>query len=216
MVYDAEIFARKLSETFLLSRVQGLWQVASPLNLLLGHRDRLIVNHMVFVLLGLYLCTISSPLSTVFYVSWMAGFGLASVFDHGCVLVLASAQVQRLWWVFSLTILLVQLYYLPQFMFLRIISGLSWFFSLNWICSLDCIVFADCFLQQTTLFSSLFFYILDCIVFVSFWNSLDCNKVFCMVFISSWGDIYVMFNLIPAHFIVLSLAHSCEEVWFAI
>jgi len=77
-------------------------------------------------------------------------------------------------------------------------------FSFKLVCSLDCIVFADCFLQRTTLFSSLFFYILDCIIFVSFWNSLDCNKVFCMVFISSWGDIYVMFNLIPAHFIVLS------------
>ena len=33
---------------------------------------------------------------------------------------------------------------------------------------------------------------------------LDCNKVFSMVCISSWGDILVIFNLIPAHFIVFS------------
>ena len=64
-------------------------------------------------------------------------------------------------------------------------------------------ILAYCFLQRTMLFSSFFFYILDCNIFVSFWNLMDCNKVVGLVFISSWGDIYVMFNLIPTHFIVL-------------
>jgi len=66
-------------------------------------------------------------------------------------------------------------------------------------------LFADCFLKRTTLFSNVFFYNLDCNAFVSFWNTLNCNKVLCMFFIGSWGAIYVMFILIPAQFIVLNI-----------
>ena len=65
-------------------------------------------------------------------------------------------------------------------------------------------LFADHLLQQTTPFSRFFFCLLDCNVVVSLWITRDCNNVFCMFFISSRGDMYVIFRFIPAHFIVFS------------
>jgi len=64
--------------------------------------------------------------------------------------------------------------------------------------------FVDHLLKRITPFSSLFFYLLECNVVVSLWITLDCNKVFCVFFLSSWGDMYVIFRLTPAYGTVLS------------
>ena len=65
-------------------------------------------------------------------------------------------------------------------------------------------IFVDHLLQRITPLRSLLFYLLDCIVVVSSWTKLDCNKVFCMFFRISWGDMYVLFRLISMHITVLN------------
>ena len=64
--------------------------------------------------------------------------------------------------------------------------------------------FEDHLLQRITPFSSPFFYLLECNVVVSLGNTLDCIKVFCIFFINSWGDMYVLFRFTPAHVTVLN------------
>jgi len=212
-------------------KVQALCPVAGPLNLMFGQHHTRIVNHMALnILLPAHApMTLQATDSFSIIACLVLCKGLCQVFDDLVIMLLISSLLPSCFqlgqplcttnsWFFSIhwicslvsSVRNETAYCIDALRFLEDLVIPRYLLSspLTWLLprseELRQGIFADYVLQRTTLFSSLVFFILDCNVSVSFWNTLDCNKVFCMVFISSWCNIYVMFSLILARFIVFS------------